>query len=158
MISNIKYISIHINWAIKSIFGDWVNLSQMKMNFSSPKEISKKSGNSKSGPSWWKSLYNMASFISFTNKVWTLTNAIFHRTSLIWSMADGPWVTVMLVTLWWWLSSDVDGRIIILATFFRYGDDFLNVLNRSPTIWTAHQHLKIVTNKFGLQNPSPTSM
>ena len=25
---------------------------------------------------------------------------------------------VMLVTLWWWLTSDVGGRIIILATFF----------------------------------------
>ena len=70
------------------------------MNFSSPKEISKKSGNSKSGPSWWKSLYNMASFISFTNKVWTLTNAIFYRTHLIWSMGDSDvGDIVMLVTL-----------------------------------------------------------
>ena len=26
--------------------------------------------------------------------------------------------TVMLVTLWWWLISDIGGRTIMLATFF----------------------------------------
>ena len=51
----------------------------------------------------------------------------------------------MLVTLWWWLISDVDDRIIIYV--FRYVGDFL-----------GHQHLKLVTNTFGLQHPSPTSM
>ena len=51
---------------------------------------------------------------------------------------------VMLVTLWWWLIWDVG--------------DFLYVLNRSSTFWIGHQHLKIVTNTFGLQHLSPTSM
>ena len=35
----------------------------------------------------------------------------------------------------------VGGRIIMLATFFRYVGDFLNVLNRSPTSQTCHQHI-----------------
>jgi len=65
---------------------------------------------------------------------------------------------VMLVTLWWWLIWDVGGRIIMLATFFRYVGDFLNVLNWSSTSGIGHQHLKLVTNTFGLQHPSPTSM
>ena len=58
---------------------------------------------------------------------------------------------VMLVTLWWWLISDA-------GVFFLYVGDFLNVLNRSPKSWMGHQHLKLVTNPFGLQHPSPTSM
>ena len=41
---------------------------------------------------------------------------------------------------------------------FRYVGDFLNVLNRSPTSWIGHQHLKLVTSTFGLQHLSPTSM
>ena len=45
---------------------------------------------------------------------------------------------VMLVTLWWWLISDVDGRIFMLATFFRYD---------------GHQHPESVTN---ISNLSPT--
>ena len=57
---------------------------------------------------------------------------------------------VILVTLWWWLISDVGGRIIVLAFFFRYVGDFLYVLNRSPTFWIGHQHLKLVTNRFNL--------
>ena len=61
----------------------------------------------------------------------------------------------MLVTLRWWLISDVGGRNIM---FFRYVGDFLNVLNRSATTWIDHQHFKLVTNTFGLQHPSPTSM
>jgi len=52
----------------------------------------------------------------------------------------------MLVTLWWWLISDVGGRIIVLGhtlfgDFFRYVGDFINVLNRSPTSQTCHQHI-----------------
>jgi len=29
----------------------------------------------------------------------------------------------------------------MLTTFFRYDGDFLNVLNRSPTSQTCHQHI-----------------
>ena len=54
---------------------------------------------------------------------------------------------VMLVTLWWWLIRDVGGRIIMLATFFllcwRFSQcikSVTNVLNRSPTSQTCHQH------------------
>ena len=45
-----------------------------------------------------------------------------------------------------------------VGDFFRYVGDFLYVLNRSPTSWIGHQHFKLVTNTFGLQHPSPTSM
>ena len=45
-----------------------------------------------------------------------------------------------------------------VGDFFRYVGDFVNVLNRSPTSWIDHQQLKLVTNTFGLQHPSPTSM
>ena len=45
-----------------------------------------------------------------------------------------------------------------VGDFFRYVYDFLNVLNRSPKSWIGHQHLKLVTNTFGRQHPSPTSM
>ena len=65
---------------------------------------------------------------------------------------------VMLVTLWWWLISDVGGRINSQMLTFRYVADFLNVLNRSPRSWIGHQHPKVITNTFGLQHPSPTSM
>ena len=63
---------------------------------------------------------------------------------------------VMLVTLWWWLISDVGCKIIMFAIFFRYVDDFLNVLNWSPTFWIGHQHLKLVTKTF--QTCHPTSV
>ena len=62
-----------------------------------------------------------------------------------------------LICIWWWLISDVSGRIIMLATFFRNVGDFLNVLSRSLTCWIGHQHLKLVINTFGLQDPSPSS-
>ena len=39
-----------------------------------------------------------------------------------------------------------------------YVGDFLNELNRSPTPFIGHQHLKLVTNTFGLEHPSPTSL
>ena len=45
-----------------------------------------------------------------------------------------------------------------VGDFFRYVGDYSNVLNRSPTSWIGYQHLKLVTNTFGLQHPSPTSM
>ena len=51
----------------------------------------------------------------------------------------------------WWQNHYV-------GDFFRYVGDFLNVLNRSPLSWIGHKHLKLVTNTFGLQHPSPTSM
>ena len=40
---------------------------------------------------------------------------------------------------------------------FRYIGNFLNAFNRWPTSWIGHQVLKLVTNTFGLQHPSPTS-
>ena len=64
---------------------------------------------------------------------------------------------VMLVTLWWWLISDVGGRIIMLAIFSLYWW-FSQRINRSSASWIGHQYLKFVTNTFGLQHPSPTSM
>ena len=57
---------------------------------------------------------------------------------------------VMLVTLWWWLIWDVGGRIIMLATFcvmlvifsmYEIGMYETNILNRSPTSQTCHQHI-----------------
>ena len=61
---------------------------------------------------------------------------------------------VMLMTLWWWLISDVGGRIIMLATFFVMSVTFFvmsvfsqriksvtNILNRSLTSKTCHQHI-----------------
>ena len=45
-------------------------------------------------------------------------------------------IMLVIVALCWW--------------FFQF--------NRSPTSWIRHQHLKLVTNTFGLQHPSPTSM
>ena len=59
---------------------------------------------------------------------------------------------MMVTDLRCWLQNHYVGD------FFRYVGDFLNVLNRSPTSWIGHQHLKFVTNTFGLQHPSPTSM
>jgi len=56
-------------------------------------------------------------------------------------------VTVMLVTLWWWLISDVGGRIIMLATFFvmlvifQCIKSVTNILNRSPRSQTCHQQI-----------------
>ena len=46
---------------------------------------------------------------------------------------------VMLVTLWWWPTWDVVGRIIV-GDFFRYVGDFFNVFNRSPTSQNCHHH------------------
>ena len=46
----------------------------------------------------------------------------------------------MLLTLWWWLIWDVGGSIIMLATFIVMVI-FSNVLNRSPTSQTCHQHI-----------------
>ena len=59
----------------------------------------------------------------------------------------------MMVTVFrcWWQNHYV-------GDFFPYVGDFLNVLNWSPTSWIGHQNLKLVTNTFGLQHPSPTSM
>ena len=66
-------------------------------------------------------------------------------TSLCWWLYDGDWFQMLVAeSLCWRLS--------------RYVDDSLNVLNRSPTSWIGHQHLKPVTNTLGLQHPSPTLM
>ena len=47
-------------------------------------------------------------------------------------------------------STNDDGRPRTVGDFFRYVGDFLNVWNRSPPSWIGHQHLKLVTNTFGL--------
>ena len=44
----------------------------------------------------------------------------------------------------WWQNHYV-------GDFFRYVVDFLNLLNRSPTVRIGHQHLKCVINTFRLQ-------
>ena len=59
---------------------------------------------------------------------------------------------------YWWPISDVGGRINTLATcfvmfvVFRNSDYYIkkSVLNRSPTSWIGHKHLKLVTNTFCL--------
>ena len=51
---------------------------------------------------------------------------------------------VILVTLWWWLISDVGGRIIMLATFplcWWFSRSITSILNRSPNSQTCHQHI-----------------
>ena len=50
----------------------------------------------------------------------------------------------------WWQNHYV-------GDFFRYVGDFLSVLNRSPTSRIGLEHLKLVTNMFGHQHPSPAS-
>ena len=72
-------------------------------------------------------------------------------------------VTVMLVTsLCWWLYHGDRFQMLVAEwlcwRLFSICWLFLNVLNRSPTSWFGHQHLKLVTNTSGLQHPSPTSM
>ena len=66
----------------------------------------------------------------------------------------------MLVTLWWWLISYVDDGINRLATFFHYVGDFFNVLNRSPTSQTCHQHIWPPTSVTNIDltksTPKPT--
>ena len=57
---------------------------------------------------------------------------------------------VMLVTLWWWLISDVGGRIIMLATFFVMSMIF-------SMYWIGHQHPKSVTNMMMIGNISSLS-
>ena len=70
---------------------------------------------------------------------------------------------------WWWWHRYVGDFMMVtdlrcwwqnhyVGDFFRCVGDFLNVLTRSPTSWISHQHLKLVTNTFGLEHPSPTSM
>ena len=67
-----------------------------------------------------------------------------------WHRYVGDFMMVTDLRCWW--------QNHYVGDFFRYVGDFLNVLNRSPTSWIGHQHLKLVTNTFGLQHPSPTSM
>ena len=67
-----------------------------------------------------------------------------------WHRYVGDFTMVTDLRCWW--------QNHFVGDFFRYIGDFLNVLNRSPTSWIGHQHLKLVTNTFGLQHPSPTSM
>ena len=78
---------------------------------------------------------------------------------------------VFHIQYWWqwcWWHRYVGGFMMVtgfrcwwqnhyVGDFFRYVGDFTNV-NRSPTFWIGHQHLKLVTNTFGLQHPSSTSM
>ena len=61
----------------------------------------------------------------------------------------------MLVTLWWWLITDVDDKIIMLVTFFVMLVIFsmyliANILNRSPTSQTCHQHILSPTSVINI--------
>ena len=67
-----------------------------------------------------------------------------------WHRYVGDFMMVTDFRCWW--------QNHYVGDFFRYVGDFLNLLNRSPTSCIGHQHLKLVTNTFGLQHPSPTSM
>ena len=64
---------------------------------------------------------------------------------------------VMSVTLWWWQILDIGDRFNMLGTIFVMLV-ILSVSNWSPRSKIGHQHLKVVTNTFRLQHPSPTSM
>ena len=49
---------------------------------------------------------------------------------------------VMLMTLWWWVT--IGDRFEMLVIFLMYE--------------IGHQHLRLITNSFGLEHPSPTLM
>ena len=95
-------------------------------------------------------------------------NTYFKRTRILLILV-GPVLTERYSTIPY-SESDVDDWFMLvidsgcwwqnhyMGDFFRYVDDFLNVLNQSSTSWIGHQHLKLVTNTFGLQDPSPTPM
>ena len=94
------------------------------------------------------------------------------------TLAESPWVTMSEMRMdrmngqWWqwcWWNCYVGDFMMVtdfrfwwqnhyVGDFFRYVGDFSNLSNRSPTSWISHQHLKLITNTFGLQHPSPTSM
>ena len=65
--------------------------------------------------------------------------------SLCWWPYDGDWFQMLVAKSLCW-------RHFPLCWWF------FNGLNRSPTSWIGHQHLKLATNTFDLQHPSPTSM
>ena len=80
------------------------------------------------------------------------------------SIRDDSSIIVEPIRGWqwcWWHRYISD---FMMVTDFRflwqnhYVGDFFIELNRSPTSWIGHQHLKLVTNTFGPQHPSPTSM
>ena len=96
---------------------------------------------------------NFKSLTSRSPRTWAqryLAVIVMLMTSLCWWCYIGD---VMLVTDFrcWWQNHYV-------GNFFRYVCDFLNVLNRSPTSWIGHQHLKLITNTFDLHHRSPTSV
>ena len=62
-----------------------------------------------------------------------------------WYRYVGDFMMVTDLRCWW--------QNHYVGDFFHYVGDFLNVLNRSSTSWIGHQHLKLVTNTFDLQNP-----
>ena len=63
--------------------------------------------------------------------------------------------TVMLVTFWYWRLTAGD-NFIMFATELRSWWHLVDVGDQNGQ--TRHQHLKIFTNTFRLQYPSPTSM
>ena len=69
-----------------------------------------------------------------------LLNNIMYVTSVRWQWC-------------WW--QPYNGDFMMVTD--RYVGDFFNVLNRSPTSWIGHQHLKLITNTFCLRHSSPTS-
>ena len=67
-----------------------------------------------------------------------------------WHCYVGDFMMLTNFSCWW--------QNHYVGDIFRYVGDFHNILNRSPTSWVGHQHLRLVTNTFGLQHPSPTTM
>ena len=99
---------------------------------------------------------------------WTLQrfNDIFRQISLIF---DSYKVSFLSLNRWqwcWWHRYVGDFMMVTdlrcwwqnhyVGDFFRYVGDFLSVWKFHNEI--GHQHLKLVTNTFGHQHPSPTSM
>ena len=78
------------------------------------------------------------------------TRALFRWQWRWWHRYVGHFMMVTDFRSWW--------QNHYVGDLFSYVEDFLNVLNRSPISWFGHQHPKLVTNKFVLQHPLPTSM
>ena len=80
----------------------------------------------------------------------TFSKSYFRWQSCWWHRYVGDFMMGTYFRCWW--------QNHYVGDFFHYVGDFLNVLNRSPTSWIGHQHLKLITNALSLQHPSPTSM
>jgi len=85
---------------------------------------------------------NSKSFYTFENYTLSFTWEIDIRFTVGYSDIGDNVVLMIFCD-----DSDVGGKIIMLATFFRYMGDFLNVFNRSPSSWITNMtNLVSVTN------------